>query len=207
MSIATTVTRGYGTFGTIADVVRRGYTAAVVVTYPEGTLTTRGYGNPTTIADIVRRNYGAAAASAAIGGHHPLPPFQQLTRRRAYSNALLEEERRRLRALEAAKALAERAEAQKVAAQRSALKEIRADLAEVEFTRQEVTASIVTVQAELDRVAKAKKRKAATIQVSEAFSRVAENLRVEIEIVEERLDDMVRHNRNQDAIVALLLMQ
>jgi len=65
MSIKLVVTGGYGndTFdGSPSKAVTRGYTPAVVVTYPEGTLTTLGYGNPTTIADIVRRNYGVGAA-------------------------------------------------------------------------------------------------------------------------------------------------
>jgi len=64
MSIATTVTRGYGSFGSIADIVLRGYASSAVVTYPEGTLVSRGYGNPTTISDIVLRNYTIGAAVA-----------------------------------------------------------------------------------------------------------------------------------------------
>ena len=68
MSIATAVTRGYGSFGSIAEVVTRGYLPSAAVTYPEGTLVSRGYGNPTTIADIVRRNYGTGAAAAPDPG-------------------------------------------------------------------------------------------------------------------------------------------
>lgn len=60
MSVSLVVTGGYGNgtlTGSISKVVARGYTPAILLTLPEGTLTTLGYGDPTTISDIVRRNY------------------------------------------------------------------------------------------------------------------------------------------------------
>lgn len=50
VSIATVVTRGYGSFGSIADVVTRGFTAATAAPTPTPT--------PTPAADATGRTYG-----------------------------------------------------------------------------------------------------------------------------------------------------
>ncbi len=71
MSIATLVTRGYGSFGSIADIVLRGYELANVDA--NASLATRGYGENGSIADIVLRGYApanvATKASLASRGY------------------------------------------------------------------------------------------------------------------------------------------
>jgi hypothetical protein len=142
-----------------------------------------------------------AAADGEISGHHPLPPYHHLRRRHRTSNAWLEEQRRQLRALEAAKKKAEDAERAKVTAQRQALAGIRADLKRADLTKQIITSDIAVIYAEL------KKRKAEQKQrrVMVAFEKVAKNLQTEISEVEYRIEAMERQKANENAIAALLL--
>jgi hypothetical protein len=133
----------------------------------------------------------AAAGIASISGHHPV--------RHRTSPALLEEERRRLRALEAAKKAAEKAKQSKIRGQRAALVQISAKLLAADVQKQAIMMNIGVLQDELAREAQNRTKK----RIFSAFDSVADELQAEILIARARINRVRVKIRNRKVIAAL----